>query len=94
MGMARGRRRAKNLLLAQDLLDRTEEYCRALGTPMSRLIEGFLETLPEYYRSELTSPIVRRLYGAAKYGPMQADDYRDFLYGRRQRPREPGVSRG
>lgn len=88
------RRRAKNLLLDQELLNRTEEYCRELGTPMSRLIENFLESLPEYYRSELASPIVRRLYGAANHGPMKTDDYRDFLYGGRPRPRDPVVRRG
>jgi hypothetical protein len=89
-----GRRRAKNLLLDKQTLNNAEEYCRQLGTPMSRLIEDFLEALPELYKSEIKSPIVQRLYGATSSGPMKTDDYRDFLYGRRERKRAPRTSRG
>ena len=53
-----------------------------------RLIEDFLGALPEFFKSrELTSPFVRRLYGAAKYAPLKSDDYRDALYGRGPRKR-------
>ena len=87
-----GKRRAKNLLVRHEALNNAEEYCRHIGIPMSRLIEDFLETLPRYYEREVTSPIVRRLYGAAMASPMAVDDYRDFLYGRRERKRPPKTS--
>ena len=86
-----GKRRAKNLLVRHEALNNAEEYCRHIGIPMSRLIEGFLETLPTYWEKEVTSPIVRRLYGAANAGPMAEDGYRDFLYGSRERKRPPMV---
>ena len=86
-----GKRRAKNLLVRHAALNNAEEYCRHIGIPMSRLIEDLLETLPTYWEKEVTSPIVRRLYGAAGAGPMAEDDYRDFLYGSRERKRPPMV---
>lgn len=80
-------RRAKNLLLDEKVADQAEELCLELGTSMSRLIEDFLGSLPQYYKGDLTSPIVRRLYGAANFAPLKSDDYRDALYGRGPRKR-------
>ena len=79
-----GSRRAKNLLLDAEALNRAEAYCRHQQTNLSRLVEDFLLALPGPYDHEsqqAKSPIVRRLDGAANMGPFEADPYRDFLYG-------------
>jgi hypothetical protein len=85
-----GQRRAKNLLLSKEALNGAEDYARHHGTTLSRLVEDFLLTLPTMSwggRESIRSPIVRQLGGAANYGPMTTDDYRDYLYGGKRRAR-------
>lgn len=88
-----GERRAKNLLVRHGPLNNAEEYCRHHRVPLSRLIEDFLETLPRYHEREITSPIVRRLNGAiGPFSSREDEEYRDFLYGVKERKRPPRTS--
>jgi hypothetical protein len=73
------RKRAKNLLLDEDVLFNAEEYCRAHGTTLSLLVNDYLRRFPQPYEQvETESPIVRRLKGAAS--GLNRDMYRDFHY--------------
>lgn len=79
------RRRAKNLLIAEPVLNRAEAYCRRHGIALSRLVEDFLRGLPEltWRREELQagsgSPIVARLRSAAHRFDMEDEPYGSFL---------------
>jgi hypothetical protein len=78
-------RRAKNLLISEPVLLRTEEYCRQHGIALSRLVEDFLANLPErtWSREEpeagTGSPIVARLRSAAHRFDMEDEEYGVFL---------------
>jgi hypothetical protein len=79
------RRKAKNLLLSIDVVERAEDYCRHHGTTLSRLIEDFLERLPRatwgFPPAEAESAIVRRLTKTSHGEPGSAEDqYRDYGY--------------
>ena len=77
-------KRAKNLLLDQEALNSAESYCHHHHTTLSRLVEDFLFALPSIYAGgKAESAIVRRLAGAAMYGPMVGDSYRDYLHWKR-----------
>lgn len=78
-------RRAKNLLISEPVLFRAEEYCRRHGIALSRLVEDFLESLPErvWGREEPKagsgSPIVARLRSATHQYDMEDEEYGVFL---------------
>jgi hypothetical protein len=76
-------KRAKNLLLDVDALNRAESYCQEHGMTLSRLVEDFLLALPNAWSSEeARSPIVRRLRSAVVAVPLDPDAYGDYLYRR------------
>jgi len=78
-------KRAKNLLLDADALNRAESYCQEHGMTLSRLVNDFLLALPDTYeRDPFKSPIVERLIYASAFGPFEGDTYRDYLYRRRE----------
>ncbi len=79
------RRRAKNLLISEPVLFRAEEYCRHHGIALSRLVEDFLESLPERAwgreepKADTGSPIVARLRSATHPFGMEDEAYGVFL---------------
>jgi hypothetical protein len=75
-------KRPKNLLLDDVALDIAEDYCARVGTTLSRVVEDYLRSLANPERV-VTSPIVKRLVGAAIMGSGEPgfDTYRDYLYG-------------
>jgi hypothetical protein len=82
-----GRRRAKNLLLDEEAVRWAEGYCEQHRTTLSRVVETYLITLPQYVYVEVKSPIVQRLVGAASGNPLEPGAYRDYL-GETYRARE------
>ena len=73
-------KRAKNLLLDEEVLSRAEEYCRAHGITLSALIEDFLKTVPLDGPQQVHSPTVwEEMIGVANYGPLERETYRDYL---------------
>jgi len=78
-------KRAKNLLLDDDALNRAEAVCAKHRMSLSRLVNDFLLALPERYeRDPFKSPIVERLRYASHFGRFEGDTYRDYIYGRRK----------
>jgi hypothetical protein len=74
-------KRAKNLLLEAEALSRGEEYCRKHETTLSRLVSDFLLALPKMYEGkQATSAVVQTLHGAANWGGMRGERYRDYLF--------------
>ena len=73
-------KRAKNLLLEADALNRGEEYCKRHETTLSRLVNDFLLALPETQEGERAkSPIVEQLRGAVINPAFTGSRYSDYL---------------
>ncbi|HET8770074.1 MAG TPA: DUF6364 family protein [Gemmatimonadaceae bacterium] len=74
------KKRAKNLLLDVDALERAEAFSRRKGTTVSRLVSDFLRSLPDDEAPLELPPVVRRLYGLAAGGTTDREAYREYLY--------------
>lgn len=71
-------KRPKNLLLDAEVLRTAEAWCNQHDMSLSSLVENFLATLQTPLDPEVSSPVVRRLYGVAR-GPVDLERYAEYL---------------
>lgn len=78
--MSKPARKAKNLSLAPDAVERGEEYSQLHGTNLSRLVSDFLLLLPMGKPGQTLSPAVQRLRGIAADSSRDRSTYQEHLY--------------
>jgi len=83
-------RRATNLTLSPEAMEKADRVAAARGTSVSRLVDDLLSALPDAearpLAAELT-PAVRRLLGVVRDSALTEHDYRQHLvrkYGARE----------
>lgn len=79
------RRRSKNLLISDRVLEHAREYCFQFGATLSRVVEDYLALLPLPWDDQARrspSPVVRALRGSTHQYDMEEDTYAQYVYGR------------
>lgn len=79
------RRRSKNLLISDRVLEHAREYCVQSGATLSRLVEDYLALLPlpwDDRARESRSPVVRALRASVHRFGMEEDTYGQYVNGR------------